>query len=436
MRRFKEIIGAATPKWYTSNADRLMLPITDLRLTELLQMDDYDLSMLRNLWLGCLARGGNVAVRSKGAQKTPGIEWLILVSEFEGHCFLGWPAYEVKLGEGLFEKTALRLAESNRDLHFVFVLSVDEWEACCFEVASPLSLVLRRNWMPGCGRLITEPCIVLQGRPESLWRLAARNSFWNLPKTTLVQLAKAGFGLDLQSESLFNILWSLIQQVFQDLPENDRLAMLQRRCRDTPEQDCAEAIFGLDLTNDLLPTDDKTIVKKAKEAAQAQMKEVGELSKEVVKKKTSIAALGAGANKPKQKSEKQSKAEQLRKWRGLKECPAGSITQPEASGMCPPGGYIWRNRHGGAWCGHYPPHRRVSASWLAFGHRQAAMEVLAKLWASYLDDTGLGCPVSGLMPPPQPSGDDGEGAPANPGGVSSGSSSRLAAEPAAKRPRR
>jgi hypothetical protein len=174
------------------------------------------------------------------------------------------------------------------------------------------------------------------------------------------------------------------------------LEIVHLRVSNASEPDAADDIMGLDLTGGVLNNEDKELVADAQVAIGKQRQERSELQTKVKEKRASVGSSGARAKAG------ASKGGDTKKWKGIKQCPPGSITQEEASGMCPPGGHIWRNRTGGAWCGHLPPHRRISATWLQHGHREAAIWVLQQLWNSYLQNTSDSCPVKGLMPTPAP----------------------------------
>lgn len=58
------------------------------------------------------------------------------------------------------------------------------------------------------------------------------------------------------------------------------------------------------------------------------------------------------------------------------------VDQKVARQYAPPGGYIWRNRFGGAWCSHFDPFRRFSASFERFGQEEALRLNYVDLWRS------------------------------------------------------
>lgn len=77
--------------------------------------------------------------------------------------------------------------------------------------------------------------------------------------------------------------------------------------------------------------------------------------------------------------------------------PPGSLTQAEVKKMSPEGSYVWRNTSSQAWCGKIAPFGDVSRSWLAHGHRGAAVKLLRVLWERAIS-VGLAteCLVQGL----------------------------------------
>ena len=77
------------------------------------------------------------------------------------------------------------------------------------------------------------------------------------------------------------------------------------------------------------------------------------------------------------------------------------MTQKEAKRMLPgPVTTLWLSAKG-AWCGHHPPNARISCPFNKAGSSEAALlDVVARLWKSYLESKGLGaehCPYDNLF---------------------------------------
>ena len=90
----------------------------------------------------------------------------------------------------------------------------------------------------------------------------------------------------------------------------------------------------------------------------------------------------AAAAKGKAKAKPKAKGKAL-KW-------PSEIPHHRAKDFCPPEGSVWRGLTRRTWNGHFPPCRRVSASWDAPGGENAALKsVLRRLWRSYVDHLGL-----------------------------------------------
>ena len=183
-----------------------------------------------------------------------------------------------------------------------------------------------------------------------------------------------------------------------ELNDAERLAIMQLRALPRYDDEDADLIEALDEVGDLLPMDSKKEVRKEAENIDISKTECQDIETALVANAREICARDprSGASKFLPSSRAR---DGLRTWRGLSKCPAGDISQQEASAMCPPGAYIWRALSNRAWAGHMPPHKRISAPWAQYTHRGAALNVLQRLWGLYLAGSDVQCPVEDLMGP-------------------------------------
>lgn len=79
---------------------------------------------------------------------------------------------------------------------------------------------------------------------------------------------------------------------------------------------------------------------------------------------------------------------------------ATEISQQDAKLYVPEGGHIWRDRLDGAWCSHFPPFRRFSASFRKFGQPESLRLNLLDLWTKWCLVHGVphaDCPMQGII---------------------------------------
>lgn len=101
-----------------------------------------------------------------------------------------------------------------------------------------------------------------------------------------------------------------------------------------------------------------------------------------------------------EKAKKKAMHSNVSKYKGPASIPEGEIQQCVVKASVPPGASIWRNNLTAGWCGHCPPHRRISKTASTHGHRGSCLWVLRKLWKQYLRLQGLpreDCLISNLF---------------------------------------
>lgn len=134
--------------------------------------------------------------------------------------------------------------------------------------------------------------------------------------------------------------------VFPEIGDIGLVELVSRRCKDVVKMDFAKEISGLDLSSYLLTKNGKGAVQTAHKDLTDIVQESWALKQHTDKKRTVLddAVVAAGGGR-RAKPKAQAKREQAKSWRGIRECPAGSITQKSTSQIGPQrgasGGIDW-----------------------------------------------------------------------------------------------
>lgn len=322
------------------------------------------------------------------------------------------------------------------DVDFLFIVSLDDWEAMAFEWVSPIAQFVEHN---RCKSMVQQGLVARPTtKPDSLLCTAARCAFWGMSLTSLRQLSKHMWGADADiHSSLCKTLAALISDVLGLRAEDPQLvSILRMRLSETT---CNyEHFVELEGAMEVLPDEDKKLAKEMLDKEKTKdedfclaLRGVGELrtrfqavwyllmgpggppftpqdlkqfrkelvhrEKAVAKKSTAGRSSGSHGAAPQRKTAKQT-------WKGLARMTPDNPTQPEANRLKPPGSYIWRGNFGaGSWQIHPTGHPRRSIPWtVAGGGKAACLQVLQYAWRAWLTDQGLeekDCPISGIFHP-------------------------------------
>lgn len=203
------------------------------------------------------------------------------------------------------------------EVHLVFMLRLADFQVCMYGVKSPLSLKLAYNRVSSAS--ICLPKLIVVEGPCDPWALVARGAFWGLPKSVLASLASHR-GLDMGAQDLLTILWALVESVFPKKGSQAILEIVQRRLDEVDGPCCMVDIIELDLPGDLLISEDRAVVNKAKDDAIQKKAERQEL-KEKLAHKAAVVQRSRQSNAAPRKPGATTKAAQIAKWNGIKECP-------------------------------------------------------------------------------------------------------------------
>ncbi|CAK0819736.1 unnamed protein product [Prorocentrum cordatum] len=139
-----------------------------------------------------------------------------------GVCGIGWPAENINVAGYVFYRPKLGIAMS--DLKWLHIWDVDDWGALALQWIGPL----RVKCLTGVSHS-TGPVCAQAGGKQGLWQVAARNAFWTLPKTPMLQLAlhrKVGV---LPTATLFDIVKACVQNACPALSAQELADIMQKR---------------------------------------------------------------------------------------------------------------------------------------------------------------------------------------------------------------
>jgi hypothetical protein len=291
--------------------------------------------------------------------------WWLSLGHMRGVVGLGWPVVIVhKHGERLMvPKPDARVDE----VEPLVVLNLSDWLVQPIEIWSPVHVQLAGLSSSFCG-----VHAVLAGPPEGLLQHAAKHAFFDLPITPLKQL-QAFLGLA-PSETLWDVLSSLVTFAFPGLSELDLLAIMTKRMAGTQSNSLrllenvdAQDIFGV--------------------------KEGEAVEKLASEKKEQGAAMQTYIDRVRQLHQKLHK-KPLRK--PLKIPPGLHVGQPEAQKLMPPSSKIYRDTFNARWLATHSSWGQKSRSFQLYTERGALELVLQWAWAHHCAETGEPSPLAAL----------------------------------------
>jgi hypothetical protein len=384
----KSIISASpSPSWYSPGASNQPQRYADLEITELAVLRG-DVCSAEDAWLTCLVDSPSMLVRRK--TETNDATWMLSTRvSFDGHSAFGWPTKIVDIpdaGVFLFPRTDVK------ELHWIVVFDVNEWEAAPYKDLSPVALQLMHpNVDP---HLFTQP-LWQNGDPEDLMTFAAHRAFWKIPKPTLQKLAThAKMDFD-RSWTFFKLLYEIVKFI---LKCSDEAALKICAMRAKSGNVSWEELLKVDAAADLLEKSDQDELKKTKKSYEKEKVEKEDFRLELVKEKVRV---GRAKAKALAKASAKAKAAAAKAKPKLNNhlLPVGILSQFDVQKFAPPGSHTWRSRHG-SWQVHLPPAPRRSRSWLKYGEREAAVLILQYAWEVYLEAHDMAvdaCPIKGLF---------------------------------------
>ena len=222
--------------------------------------------------------------------------------------------------------------------------------------------------------------------------IAARHAFWKLSRTQLV-LIMAAQGVVFESgSSLCDVVFSSVKSMLKCRDEEAISICEQRLAINDLTRHWSSDILAVDEAAQVLERSDHELLGREQKDTVESMQQDREFVAAFRRKSFDVHALAKAKAGPKAKAKAAVKPKAVK----LPAC----IPQAEAKKIVPADAYIWRGYSRAGWNGHYPPRRRVSATFQDHGEDGALRQVLKMLWLQFLDAKGLSqdwCPYPALF---------------------------------------
>lgn len=333
-------------------------------------------------WLGELCKASH-SLLLRHPQET-GNKWVFGMHHWRDSCAMGFIAEEVTLpGSGI---TAWQPALGQDPLFFCMV-ETQGWTAVHYKWRSPA-------WQCARSGAATLPVAIRavaaeenEGE-ESLLCVAAKQAFFSLPKTWLIQLAKLR-GVNLSGgTSLFDMLYSVMGGLL-DMQDEQLMHFLGRRMSTYAQQErFAEEFAELDEAAELLERQDQQKVKQEKQSHETLKEQASTYTQAYVAKQRDLRQQKKNGG-----SRSKAKVKTIR----IPRFPDHDIELETARALAPPGSSLWMSRAEGNWQGHFKPFPRISRSWNRWGESEALRLVLQALWDRYCQRHGLTRSETGVV---------------------------------------
>jgi hypothetical protein len=375
-------------EWNSPNPETMGAAYADVLLQDFVRRTNM-VDEVQSHWRCKVLRGANpLLVRRKGDSL-----WLFSLGDVQGIVGLGWPALSVmKFGSQYWE---LDLGPLGRQLHPLVITNSYDYDAIAIEFQAPLQQVLGKSLDTVIG--VEHGLVALAvTTPDSLFRVAAKQAFWEIDHKELKEFLVEFKGEDAPHDSLYRTLWKLISILLPEKSEEDLLIIMGKRmsCKEPNVDD----LLCIDDVLDVMTKDDVEQIKLAKLKStckgESRRTYVGEHDKECVRVRGKV---------PKVSTNVKNKNSPLFGLKFPAEVPKGAWKQPQAKALLPPGATIW---HGtaGAWHAHPDPtekYGRVSKDWkIAGSHTAAMMYCVRECWRDWLKKNQLkltDCPMKDLF---------------------------------------
>ena len=373
---FKEVATPGPPKWYSPTGNNFCAHIADLNLLAAAR-DAGDFNKVETSWVADLFDVGHRLLVK--VPRPEGPQWYHAWYRFDHSGALAWPVRLVTEGNMTYFEYEKGAAQPS----LLPIMSLTDITGMCFRWRSwPWQL----RHMPG--NPARKPAIrgLCDGPEESLLKVAARAAFWGLSKSQ-VQRFGGLVGCDTPSSMSFpNVLHLVISKVLglSGAGGNQSAAdIISQRLADR-EQSCefADTLIGADETYDVMSKPDVDKLQEERKACASLLHTKAIFKDEYMRWRSSVL--------PKVKKPISKKARYLL---------PSTIPQRKARKHIPDDCHIWRGVVRSEWCGHCRGHRRVQASWLKYGERNALIVVLRMLWDQHLTKHGKQrdqCPINDL----------------------------------------
>ncbi len=227
--KLHELVGFAEPSWYSPGASNYLAAVADLEAARQAH-EQGKLGMLGH-WSYCRLVQKEMMIRRADDPDGP---WLLGVGNADGALAIAWPAKPVDDGQ--------YVADISSDRRLLCILDIDDWVAQPVRWKSPMSRAFVQEALRQ-GKTADDDDVVLKGGadyplaqivafttgpPQSLWRVAAAQGFFDLPQAFLREVCQRR-GIDLHDATLLTTLESMYKDAFPDATTEDIIGMLERR---------------------------------------------------------------------------------------------------------------------------------------------------------------------------------------------------------------
>ena len=347
----------------------------------LLEVDEHydgDLNKVEGAWVGAI---GSVRHRLLlGRKHGHATKWYHALHHFPNSGVLCWP--------GTMHKHQTKWGAIQYFIHddrcedpiVMEVTEADNIPACTFTWKSHLWQV--KNFSPKALPKGPRVLPVVDEGPAPLIKIAAKNAFWALPKSTVQDFAKL-YSIQLTGSSLCAVLHDTIQGILECSEKACMNIMMKRLAVSDISLPFEEAVLDIDEAAAVLDPMDIPLLKQEKKVEESTKAERDEFVRDFGERQAQNRGAGSRGGGP--------PAQQPLPDR---------ILQSHAKRFIPQGSYIWRGLQSNSWHGHLQPHRRIGASAVAMGDEEAMKDIFRRLWRQYLDMHGLPdshCPWAGLL---------------------------------------
>lgn len=365
--------------WYSPNAENYSANAADMVLLQEARRAG-DLDAVSEAWLGCVAQVSHKLLLGI-PQGNGQFRYYHLLHHFDKSGVLGWPDDVVSVpgtGQQVFVHSL-----SEKSPTVLALLSFEGVRAMTFKWWSWLHQV--HAWGRKVSDLPVRIAAVIDNGPAGGLEVAAKHAFWAMSRTSIVRLGGLKGVVVPGSATMCEALMLVVQACLPGASQDDVLrALAQRLCINEVSASFADAFLGIEEAHQVLDRDDaeKLVSEQqhCRKVLAGDQEFVGEFAK---------ARSSAGPAKRKRKA-------------AVKLPPRlpSTIPQSEAKLYIPENCSVWRGVSRCEWCGHCPPFRRVSSSWLLHGEHGALVDLARRLWRQHLNLAGKplsDCPFAGLF---------------------------------------
>lgn len=390
----KILDGGASPAWYCPGAPRLAVPHVEALAVRALRASGK-LSLAPKLWLACLVRSGTLCVRRKSGDA----RWWFAVDDCFATAAILRPAKLLESAAGRFFVAWMPEDGAAKPFEIVPLVEPQAWVAVTTQTVCPLRLAMAHSHkgLPctpeDCGFLARE----MVGEPKPLLEVCASEAFFELPLSTLQDIAAEVKLKDPCSESLSGTIVALARKILKCSDEAAANILLKRCAREESstaplENDIAQLEEVTEAFDAQEKEDLQNTVSSERSRSSARVafaREAHAARKELMGVRGTVSASSRNPRSP------------LAGHKVPPELPPQARLQSEAKTLLPPGAHIWQGRQSGTWQSHIGEHRRFSQSWTAAGsHDEACLNAIRDTWRKCLADNHMKvtqCPIKGLF---------------------------------------